>query len=257
MKKIVVTLLALVTLHGWADMSLPECKKVSEAIVKLQNAIVKRAYEQLKRGAWATYSNGTTAVYVGKTTRDGITLYGIDMTHPNLQIWYRIVPKTFHLAGRSFTLLTLDPYDLYFQTKNGVRFVDHSMLDAFVKMRGERLSMILTPAHIWFPPRCEYEVSLTTKPYRLPNGQTIEATRIRSLENGAWVTASAEVPFGYVDDGTPKKGIGTRLVDFGYQGGHPAITDKARTHAQPMPPIPVLPGGAPMPIVPGIIGGPR
>ncbi len=216
-----------------------DCARAARELFNLQNSIVQKAYRNLPLGAWARYSNGAKAVYVGPRKRHGITLYGIDISGgPSMQIWYRIVPKTFHVVGKDYTFLTLDPYELYLRTSRGVWFVDHSLLRAYIQMRGGRLSTILTPAEIWIPPRCEYKVEIKTSPYRLPNRTSIIATRIRSLANGAWVTASPDVPFGYVDDGTEDGGIGMRLVDFGFAGGEAGITNVMRKEAKTFAPFP-------------------
>ena len=241
MKRIFALILVTTTLL-MARWDPTECKAQAVKIHNLQNSIVTRSFERLRRGDWAKYNDGTVALYLGRQKTPLGKLYGIEFQGskmPVQQVWYEIVDKHIQTPFGTKTLRTLDPRLIYFQTgSGGVMRLEGPALQMALQRMG-RLSTILTPGQVNVPLDCSHRTEVhEVTGYKLDNGEVINGAKIVDYETGGSVIVSDMVPFGLVGDrsGTP------HLVAYGHGGIEPRIDEKAREAAQPMPPIPFFPG---------------
>lgn len=149
-----------------------------------------------------------------------LKLYVIEFTNGSTagQIWYRLIPKDVTYQGNQLRFWTLEPMEIYALMDNGVFYISKEMIEAYMRMSGNRWSTILEEGTILNPPNCKKLPEINVKFYKLPNGKKIKATVIRSTVNGSILYCSPEVPFGMIKVISPEGeigGLGGPLVDFG------------------------------------------
>lgn len=247
MRRVIVVLMAFFGLAFAAGNR--ECYSVAQQLHDLQNRIVKQAFEDLQRGDWALYSDGTKAVYLGQKRIQGQKLYGVEvqMKMP-MQIWYGIAPKDVVYDGRTIRFLTIDPTLFLVQTNMGVLMIDKSQIGLYTQMMGGSLSTIFTPAQIKTPPDCTHVPEIKKILYRLPSQRSVDAVKISDKSNG-YIVVSEKVPFGMLEVVDAQGRYGFKIKSFGH-GGKILIGEEAQRSAQPLPVIPSMPGNFPVPPVP-------
>ena len=237
MKKILIALFFF-TVTIFAN----ECLETATKIVNIQNSIVQESFKKLKKGAWAKYSEGSYAIYLGESKKG--KLYGIEFQPPHsafvFQIWYSIVPKK---VSPLLTMYTLNPVLLYFKDKRGHIFkIKKSLIELYMDyaMGGrENLSTSLTPSILNRVPNCKDKIEIKNIKYEI-NHNSIDAFKIVSLKNGASVIVSKSVPFGILEWGDKRYTF--KLIDFGLSGKKAIIDEKKRHRAKEFS-IPLLPKG--------------
>ncbi|HFQ90463.1 MAG TPA: hypothetical protein ENK27_10360 [Desulfobulbus sp.] len=242
MKQTLALILLSVTLlsAGWSNA---KCKAEAEKLNDLQNRIVTQSFENLQKGDWARYDDGTVALYLGRQQTPPGKLYGIEFQGskmPVAQVWYAIVDKRIETSFGPVTFRTLDPRLLYVRAEpSGVMRLDGPILRMTLQRMGP-LSTILTPAPINDMLDCSHETEIVpVTGYRLAEGQFIDGAKIVDHTTGGRIIVSTAVPFGFV--GNPE--TTPHLVAYGHGGVRPQIDEQARRSAGSMPPIPSFPGG--------------
>ena len=218
--------LLVVIVALWSAGQDPECLEQAEALRKLQNELVHKSFEKLQPGAWGLYEKGK-AVYLGKmrspfTGKTHHVAQVISKSGTVNEFWYDLDTKYVTFEGKRYPFRYLHLKEGYVSTKHGAFYIPESVIDFYLKSRGELISPIL----VGVPspkPDCENRVRLKRVRIKLPSGKRIDGVEIKSLKNGATLYVSTEVPFGIVD----------QMIDFGWSGGEKAIlTPKMRKNAQ-------------------------
>ncbi|WP_201327576.1 hypothetical protein [Thermotomaculum hydrothermale] len=231
MKKILAILISLflVVSFSFAGGSNFEIEK---KLLKLQNSIVKNSFINLKPGAWASYKDGSKAIYVGEDTIDGMKLRGIELHIRNnliVQIWYKVVPKHFAYNGENYKLLTLDPRVIFVQAGGMNIKLDYSQIQLIEQYyEVNDLSVILTPAKIYIDNNTNHKISIEETTVKV-GSHAVKASVITSLDNGSKCFVSPEVPFGLIK--TIPEGNPT-LVNFSFAGASVSINKSIRANAK-------------------------
>ncbi len=226
-----------------------QCLETMAKLYTLQNQIVKRSFKALKPGTWARYNDGTLAVYLGQQphqpNQQGEVLYGIEFQNtkmPAQEIWYAIVPKSIIYHGKKFTFLTLDPRIAYLNLRGMIVRVDKGLIDLYLQ-RMRPISIGLTPAQIQATAQCVHNTVVVPRSgLRLQGGKVIDASEIEDRTTGGVTYMSDGVPFGYVRCGPLGSAGRPVLVDFGFGGHPPRITEAMRRAAKPAASLFLSPG---------------
>ncbi len=234
MKRIAILLLSIVFAYG-AD----PCLKVAHDLWKLQNSILKHAFLDLPKGAWARYDDGSTMLYVGQDVVEGQKLYGAEWHYRNLtmQVWYRIITRNKIYAGKKYPFRLIDPqYAFIFQNSMVLR-----LNAAQMRMMGSQWSHILSWGFIEnTPPECSHNnVVAVKKETRTIGGKNVRVYKVID-DSGGYVAVSDEVPFGFIEGGDTNGVATQRLVNFG-TNGKIHITHRLRANAMPVPMMPMMP----------------
>lgn len=224
-----------------------ECLKMEKKLWKLQNQIVEQSFRNLPAGAWARYASGLTLVYLGLqvSPKTGKRLYVVEFSGggPVGQIWYKLTPKDFFYQGRTFRYWTLEPMELYVVMQGGVFYVPKAMIETYMRMTGgNSWSRILKEGFLLPMPNCTNVLDIKESSYAFSNGKRIKAVYIRSRENEGGLYCSPEVPFGMVEVQGARGGL-DKLLDFGFKGGRPTLSQDQISQAQPLP-MPAWPGSS-------------
>jgi|GEM_PF-3304100 len=228
MKKLIV-LLPLTFLLAHADM----CQRRIEQLADLQQRLVTRTLKNLNPGAWARYEGGK-AVYVGRQTQEGKTLYGIDVTLKKvpLQGWFTLQPKPLKTPSKTYRVPMLAPHTLY--VKNGgstLQFKEDQIRSAAL-LFGVDLGALFSPLPTLMPKDCRKLPTLRTLTYQVGK-KRIKAYKIEDAK-GRYAIVSEAVPFGVVELYDGKK-QGVFLQAFAFKNGQPAITPAMRQKAIYLP----------------------